>query len=60
MHCPRCSGTMYQDWFVTRESDHVAEPYTGWRCLSCGEVLDPIILRNRGISTRAPTHSQAA
>jgi len=21
--------------------------FSGWRCLSCGEVLDPVILANR-------------
>jgi hypothetical protein len=60
MQCNRCGGIMHQEWFATRESGEVAQPYEGWRCLSCGEVLDPIILRNRGVSNRAPAHSQAA
>jgi len=38
---------MKEEWFATRESEAVAQPYEGWRCLSCGEVVDPVILRNR-------------
>ncbi|MBI3622445.1 MAG: hypothetical protein HY208_09705 [Nitrospirae bacterium] len=54
MRCRRCGGMMHREWFVTRESEQAAEPYEGWRCLSCGEVLDPIILRNRRVLKRAP------
>ncbi len=36
--CVRCSGLM------------VVEPcidFPVWRCVQCGEVIDPVILRNR-------------
>lgn len=28
------------------------DPLVGWRCLQCGEVLDPLIVTNR----RSPQH----
>jgi hypothetical protein len=41
--CPRCSGLMVAKWCEDL-SDYRAQ-----RCLQCGEVIDPVILRNRGI-----------
>jgi hypothetical protein len=40
--CPRCSGLMVAEW-CEELSD-----YTAQRCVQCGEVIDPVILRNRG------------
>jgi hypothetical protein len=40
--CPRCSGLMVAEWCEDL-SDHRAQ-----RCVQCGEVIDPVILRNRG------------
>lgn len=46
MHCPRCAGTMVVDHFVDlATSGEIWMP--GWRCLMCGEVIDPLILQNR-------------
>lgn len=45
MHCPRCMGMMfYQKFYGSNES------YWGWRCIYCGEILDQIIIENRGYS----------
>ena len=41
--CPRCSGLMVAEW-CEELSD-----YTAQRCVQCGEVIDPVILRNRGV-----------
>ncbi len=47
MNCPRCQGLMVSvtledaEWTVSRE------PILGWRCLLCGEVLDPTIAEHR-------------
>ncbi|HQU29396.1 MAG TPA: hypothetical protein PKZ24_09540 [Nitrospirales bacterium] len=46
MQCPRCAGTMVVDHFVDlATSGEIWMP--GWRCLMCGEVIDPLILQNR-------------
>jgi hypothetical protein len=29
--------------------------FAGWRCLACGEVLDPVILANRRLPNRTST-----
>jgi hypothetical protein len=44
--CPRCSGLMVAEWCEDL-SDYRAQ-----RCLQCGEVIDPVILRNRGAQQR--------
>lgn len=40
--CPRCSGLMVAEWCEDL-SDYAAQ-----RCVQCGEIVDPVILRNRG------------
>ena len=40
--CPRCSGLMVAEWCEDLSD------YTAQRCVQCGEVIDPVILRNRG------------
>jgi hypothetical protein len=46
--CIRCGGLMVTDFcmdllFCTGETDFAAQ-----RCVQCGEVVDPVILQNRG------------
>jgi hypothetical protein len=38
---------MVEETFVDRETSPSVSSFTGWRCLICGEILDPIILQNR-------------
>ena len=46
MQCSRCQGTMIVDHFVDiATSGEIWMP--GWRCLMCGEIIDPIIERHR-------------
>jgi C4-type Zn-finger protein len=46
MQCPRCQGTMIVDHFVyIATSGEIWMP--GWRCLMCGEIIDPIIENHR-------------
>jgi len=42
MKCHRCNGRMYKEKFYRPR-----EPYWGWRCLLCGEIMDPLIFENR-------------
>ena len=46
MQCPRCQGTMIVDHFVDMAtSGEIWMP--GWRCLLCGEIIDPLIEHHR-------------
>ena len=47
MGCPRCHNLMVEETFVDVETSPSVWSFTGWRCVSCGEILDPIILQNR-------------
>lgn len=42
MTCPRCDGPMTYETFCGP-----AWSYPGWRCIFCGEVIDPVIMLNR-------------
>jgi len=42
MKCDRCGGPMTYEKFYGQ-----AEDYFGWRCISCGEIVDEVILQNR-------------
>ncbi len=41
--CPRCNGAMVYERF----QDMLAV-FFAWRCLNCGEIVDPVVVRNRG------------
>ncbi len=40
--CSRCGGLMVAEWCEDLSD------YTAQRCVQCGEVIDPVILSNRG------------
>ena len=44
MKCQRCGGIMVPEEFYSMDDDR----FSGWRCIFCGEIIDPVILRNRG------------
>ena len=57
--CNRCGGLMVTDFsmdllFCIGETEFVAK-----RCVQCGEVVDPVILRNRGTGHEAMTAPSA-
>ncbi len=47
MDCPRCNGLMAQDNFMDLKDEAGQCRFVAWHCLICGEVLDPVILKNR-------------
>lgn len=47
MNCPRCHGVMVRDVFEDLRDDTGSLHFNGWRCLICGEILDPVIATNR-------------
>jgi hypothetical protein len=40
--CLRCRGVVVYDNFYYNH-----EEFWGWKCLICGEIVDPVILQNR-------------
>jgi hypothetical protein len=51
--CTRCGGFMVNDSYLD-ELNNVGElKFVAKRCVQCGEVVDPVILRNRATSHEA-------
>jgi len=49
MHCVRCDGLMVADSLVDMQESSIPMWMTGWRCVACGNIVDPTILRHRMI-----------
>ncbi|MBM4121142.1 MAG: hypothetical protein FJ249_00910 [Nitrospira sp.] len=47
IHCPRCRGLMVVATYMDLQDDTGQIEFMAHRCMLCGEVLDPMILRNR-------------
>jgi hypothetical protein len=47
MTCTRCQGCMAKDHFIDLLESAENMWLAGWRCLNCGNVLDPVMERNR-------------
>ena len=50
MRCHRCGSVMVYERFYGPD-----EHFLGWRCISCGEIIDQVILENR--ETRADSQN---
>jgi len=53
MTCSRCGGVMAAEEFSNLTDGMVPWFYAGWRCLYCGDVVDPLILRHRSRGRQA-------
>lgn len=42
MKCEKCGGIMSYEKFYDQFED-----FLGWRCISCGDIVDEVIVRNR-------------
>lgn len=49
MQCTRCDGLMVSDSLIDMEESSIPMWMKGWRCISCGNIVDPLILRHRMI-----------
>jgi hypothetical protein len=45
--CRRCRGLMVREEFSDYWDDCGKMRFSGWRCVACGEIVDPVILNNR-------------
>ncbi len=52
MHCPRCRGLLVQDVFYDLLDDTGHLRFNGWRCVCCGNVLDPLSVRNQRVGMK--------
>ncbi len=59
MTCTRCQGCMAKDHFLDLMESAESMWLAGWRCLNCGNVLDPVLERNRGGQEMAAVVSTA-
>ncbi len=42
VRCPRCNGAMVFERF-----QDMLTLFYAWRCVNCGEIMDPVVSRNR-------------
>ena len=47
MRCLRCKGLMALTTFYDLLDDTGRIAFDAWRCIGCGEVLDPVVYANR-------------
>lgn len=47
MNCPRCRGLMLRDESLDLADETGQYRFPAWRCVICGEVLDPLIAEHR-------------
>ncbi len=45
--CPRCGGLLLTQHYIDLLDDTGEIDITAWHCTICGEVLDPVIVKNR-------------
>ena len=57
--CTRCSGLMVTDFYMDLLFCIGETEFAAQRCVQCGEIVDPVILRNRGIN-HEPVTAQTA
>ncbi len=48
MKCPKCKGLMTYERFMDMEESSNFYFY-GWRCLSCGTIVDSTIVANKSL-----------
>lgn len=49
MRCTKCEGLMVVDHLIDIRESSIPMWMRGWRCVACGNIVDPLILRHRMI-----------
>ncbi len=47
MHCAKCDGLMVADNLLDIKESSIPMWMKGWRCVSCGNIVDPLIQKHR-------------
>ena len=55
MECNRCDGLMVSDNLIDMRESCIPMWMKGWRCVSCGNIVDPLIQRHRMIQQAGAT-----
>jgi hypothetical protein len=58
MRCQRCQGLMVNDYLLDLVNVSGEMDFPGWRCLNCGDITDPVIVRHHQLDVRAPAKSK--
>ena len=58
MRCQRCQGYMISDHFMDLLNASGEIDFEGWRCLNCGDITDPVIMRHHQFAASAPAKSR--
>ena len=58
MTCQRCDGLMVQERYDDLASGSAGYESSGWRCVNCGAIVDPVITAHHQTSRKtAPSQS---
>lgn len=55
MRCTKCEGLMVSDHMIDIRESSIPMWMRGWRCVACGNIVDPLILRHRMIQGAGAT-----
>jgi hypothetical protein len=55
MECTRCDGLMVADNLIDIQESSIPMWMKGWRCVSCGNIVDPHIQKHRMIQKAGAT-----
>jgi hypothetical protein len=47
MQCTKCDGLMVTDNLIDIKESSIPMWMKGWRCVSCGNIVDPLIQKHR-------------
>jgi hypothetical protein len=53
MECTRCDGLMVADNLIDIQESAIPMWMKGWRCVSCGNIVDALIQQHRMIQKAA-------
>jgi len=49
MQCTKCDGLMVADNLIDIKESSIPMWMKGWRCVACGNIVDPLIQKHRMI-----------
>lgn len=58
MQCQRCQGCMIGDHSMDLLNVTGEIVFTGWRCLNCGNITDPVIVGHHQSTAGVPAQSR--
>ena len=50
--CNRCGGMTVEVYGDLMSPDDMGLDVVGWRCVNCGDYVDELVLKNRGMKQR--------